>query len=117
MGDSALSMRNFTDGRGEALALEPPQRRNAALRGYRPLAFAVCHELRLQRDDPAVFLDVDRCAVHAGGLARDLGGAPKCAPDGFDSCLRILAQLFLFARLHVFFSTNLGLAPELSYTI
>ena len=32
-------------------------------------------DLRLQRDDLAVFLDPDRRAVHAGFFARDLGGA------------------------------------------
>jgi hypothetical protein len=29
----------------------------------------------------AVFPHVDRRAVHPGGLARDLGGSPECAPD------------------------------------
>jgi hypothetical protein len=46
------------------------------------------YALRLQREDLAVLLDVDRRAVHAGGLARDLGGAPERAADGGGKLLR-----------------------------
>ena len=33
------------------------------------------------RDDFAVLPNLDRCAMHTGGLARDLGGTPQRAAD------------------------------------
>ena len=71
--------------------------------------------LRLQRDDLAVFPDINRRAVHAGGLARDLRGAPERAADGGGKLLGGFIALDAF--FHRPSSTFLGRVPELSYTV
>jgi hypothetical protein len=70
--------------------------------------------LRFFGDDFAVLPDVNRRAVHAGGLARDLGGAAECASNGGGEFLRF----FLYrGTFHGPCSNSRGTAVELSYTL
>lgn len=71
---------------------------------------------RFLGDDFAVFPNVDRRAVHAGGLAGDFCGAAQRAPNGGGELLARLqsSRAFLF---HGDLSNNFALLPELSYTL
>jgi len=69
---------------------------------------------RFLGDDFAVFPDVDRRAVHAGGLARDFSGAAERAADRGGE---FFARLKFGFSFHCDLSNNLGTLPELSYTL
>ena len=66
-------------------------------------------------DHPAVLPNIERCAVHASGLARVLRNAAQRASDTSDKALRPipLGSRFWFHGLP---SSNSGVSPELSYT-
>ena len=70
--------------------------------------------LRFLRDDLAVFPNINRGAVHAGGFAGDLGGAAQSASHGGGE---FLARLRFGLSFHGDLSINLGVLPELSYTL
>ena len=70
--------------------------------------------LRFFGDDLAVFHYIDRGAVHARGLARDLGGAPERAADRGG---KLFAGLKFGFSFHCDLSNNFGVLPELSYTL
>ena len=66
------------------------------------------------RDHFAVFPDINGRAVHAGGLASDLGGASQSAADGGG---KLFAGLKFGFSFHGDLSNNFGVLPELSYTV
>jgi len=70
--------------------------------------------LRFFGDDFAVFPDINGRAVHAGGLARDLGGASERAANGGG---KFFAGLKFGFSFHCDLSNNFGVLPELSYTV
>ena len=65
-------------------------------------------------DDFAVLPNVDRRAVHAGGLAGDLGGAAQGAPDCGGEFFTALRSRFSF---NGDLSNSFAVLPELSYTL
>lgn len=71
-------------------------------------------QLRFFSDDFAVFPNIDGRAVHAGGFAGDLGGAAQSASHGGGE---FLARLRFGLSFHGDLSINLGVLPELSYTL
>jgi hypothetical protein len=65
-------------------------------------------------DDFAVLPNVDGRAVHARGLAGDLGGAAQRTADGGGEFFTALRSCFLF---HGDLSNSFAVLPELSYTL
>ena len=72
-----------------------------------------CHS-RFFSNDFAVLPNIDRRPVHACGLAGDLCGAAQGAPNGRGELLGFLLH---FSFFHGPCSNNIGLRPELSYTL